>query len=141
MRAFVFVSAALAALASPQAVSSQAGGAEHQAMTPVLPAVTTPPDPFLRSGGRIHLAFDLAVTTPPTPCIGSHGRIHIVYELGMTNFSSALVNIERVEVLGDGAVLQSLDTADVARRLQPAGMREAAGSLGKSTQALLFLNV
>jgi hypothetical protein len=59
----------------------------------------------------------------------------------MTNFSSADVAVEKVEVLGDGAVLQSLATAAVARRLQPAGLRESAGALEKSTQALLFLNV
>jgi hypothetical protein len=59
----------------------------------------------------------------------------------MTNFSGADVTLEKVEVLGDGAVLQSLDTAAVALRLQPAGLRDSAGTLAKSTQALLFLNV
>jgi hypothetical protein len=83
----------------------------------------------------------LAVHDAPVPFMGSDGRVHLVYELWMTNFSSADVALEKVEVLGDGAVLQSFDTAAVALRLQPAGLRDSAGTLAKSTQALLFLNV
>jgi Peptidase family M23 len=83
----------------------------------------------------------LAVQDAPVPFMGSDGRVHLVYELWMTNFSSGNTAVEKVEVLGDGAVIQSLDTADVVRRLQPAGVREPAGTLAKSAQALLFLNV
>jgi hypothetical protein len=83
----------------------------------------------------------LAVQDAPVPFMGSDARVHLVYELWITNFSSADIAVEKVEVLGDGAVLQSLDTADVARRLQPAGLRQSEGTLAKSTQALLFLNV
>jgi Peptidase family M23 len=83
----------------------------------------------------------LAVHDAPIPFTGSDGGTHLVYELGMTNFSSGDVSIQKVEILGDGAVLQVLDTPAVASRLQPIGMREAAGVLAKSTQALLFLNV
>ena len=83
----------------------------------------------------------LAVQDAPVPFMGSDGRVHLVYELWVTNFSSADTTVEKVEVLGDSAVLQSLDTADVVRRLQPAGLRQSAGTLAKSTQALLFLNV
>jgi hypothetical protein len=77
----------------------------------------------------------------PIPFQGSDGRVHLVYELWMTNFSSADIVVEKVEAVGDGIVLQSLDTTTVARRLQPAGQRESAGTLGTGTQALLFLNV
>ena len=59
----------------------------------------------------------------------------------MTNFSSADIAVQKVEVLGDGATLQSLDTAAIAQRLQPVGLRESSGNLAKSTNALLFLNV
>ena len=83
----------------------------------------------------------LAVQDAPVPFMGSDARVHLVYELWITNFSSADIAVEKVEVLGDGAVLQSLDDADVARRLQPAGLRQSVGTLAKSTQALLFLNV
>jgi hypothetical protein len=83
----------------------------------------------------------LAVHDAPIPFTGSDGRTHLVYELGMTNFSSGNVSVQKVEVLGDGAVLQTLDTAAVAWHLQPAGMRESTGTLAKSTQALLFLDV
>src|ERR1700721_3071729 len=83
----------------------------------------------------------LAVQDAPVPFMGSDGKIHLVYELGMTNFSSAEIAVEKVELVGDGSVLQTLDSAAVAGRLQPAGLREPAGTLAKSTHALLFLNV
>src|SRR5580704_15682268 len=83
----------------------------------------------------------LAVHDAPVPFMGSDGRIHLVYELWMTNFSSADIAVQKVEVLGDGATLQSLDTAAVTQRLQPVGLREPVGKLAKSTNALLFFNV
>jgi hypothetical protein len=83
----------------------------------------------------------LAVQDAPVPFMGSDGQIHLVYELGMTNFSSAEIAVEKVEVVGDGSALQTLNTAAVAGRLQPAGQRESAGTLAKSSRSLLFLNV
>jgi hypothetical protein len=83
----------------------------------------------------------LAVQDAPVPFRGSDGRVHLVYELGVTNFSSAEIVIEKVEVLGDGVALQTLDTAAVASRLQPAGQREAVGALPPSMNARLFLHV
>jgi Peptidase family M23 len=83
----------------------------------------------------------LAVQDAPVPFMGSDGHVHLVYELGMTNFSSAEIAVEKVEVISGGATLQALDTAAVAGRLQPAGQRDSAGTLAKGTQALLFLNV
>jgi hypothetical protein len=83
----------------------------------------------------------LAVHDTPVPFLGSDGKQHLVYELWMTNFSSAELVVEKAEVLGDGAVLQTLDTSAVASRMQPVGQRESTGTLAKSTQALLFLNV
>lgn len=83
----------------------------------------------------------LAVHDAPVPFMGSDGKEHLVYELWLTNFSSADLVVEKAEVLGDGSVLQTLDTAAVASRLQPTGQREATGTLAKSTQALLFLDV
>jgi hypothetical protein len=59
----------------------------------------------------------------------------------MTNFSSADVTVEKVDVVGDGKVLQSFDAAAIATRLQPAGQRESVGKLAGSAQALLFLHV
>ena len=77
----------------------------------------------------------------PVPFMGSDGRVHLVYELWLTNLSSADIVVEKVEVLGDGEILQSLDAAAVAGRLQAAGQRESAGKLAGSAQALLFLHV
>jgi hypothetical protein len=83
----------------------------------------------------------LAVQDAPVPFTGSDGRIHLVYELGMTNFSSGDIAVENVEVVGDGVTLETLDTAAVTERLQPAGLRESSGTLAKSTRANLFLDV
>jgi hypothetical protein len=83
----------------------------------------------------------LAVQDAPVPFMGSDGRVHLAYELWMTNFSSADVTVQNVEVLSDGNVLESLDAAAIAERLQPAGKRESTGKLAGSEQALLFLHV
>ena len=83
----------------------------------------------------------LAVQDAPVPFMGSDGRVHLVYELDMNNFSSAEIAVEKVDVISDGATLQTLDTAAVAGRLQPAGQRDSTGTLARSTRALLFLNV
>jgi hypothetical protein len=83
----------------------------------------------------------LAVQDAPVPFRGSDGRVHLVYELGVTNFSSAEIVVEKVEVLGDDVDLQTLDTATVASRLQPAGQREAVAALTGSMNARLFLHV
>jgi Peptidase family M23 len=107
---------ALAALAVP-GLALRLGASEN--MTPVL----------------------MAVHDAPVPFKGSDGRVHLVHELWMTNASSANVSIQKVEVIGDGRTLQTLDAAAVAARLQPVGQRESAASLAKSTQALLFVNV
>src|SRR5260370_34753962 len=55
--------------------------------------------------------------------------------------SSADVSVEQVEVLSVDVVLQSLDAAMIAGRLQAAGQRESAGKLAGSAQGLLFLHV
>ena len=80
----------------------------------------------------------LAVQDAPIPFMGSDGHVHLVYELWMTNFSSAEIAVKKVEVISEGATLQTLDTAG---RLQPAGQRDSTETLAKGTQALLFLNV
>ncbi len=83
----------------------------------------------------------LDVQDPPVPFIGSDGRVHLVYELWMTNFSSGDVSVEKVEVLSGEDVLQSLNAATIAGRLQAAGLRESAGKLAGSAQGLLFLHI
>jgi Peptidase family M23 len=83
----------------------------------------------------------LAVEDSPVPFMGSDGRVHLVYELWVTNFSSADVTMKKVEVMGDGDVLESLDATAIAGRLQAAGQRESAGKLAGSARALMFLHV
>jgi hypothetical protein len=95
----------------------------------------------LDSGPEEMTPVVLSVHDAPVPFTGSDGRVHLVYELWLTNFSSGDVVVEKVEVLGDGVVLQSLDAGAIAEQLQPVGVREPTKALAKSTQALLFLDV
>jgi len=87
----------------------------------------------------------LSIDDAPIPFTGTDGRVHLVYELWITNFSSGDAAIRKIEVMGDGETLQTLDTAEILRDLQPAGSREpvasAGGSMAKGSQALLFLDV
>lgn len=82
----------------------------------------------------------LAVQDAPIPFNGSDSSTHLVYELLLTNFSSGDVTPEKVEILGDGAELETLDAKEIATRLQPIGTREPSATLAKSTQALLFIH-
>lgn len=83
----------------------------------------------------------LSVQDAPIPFNGSDSSTHLVYELLLTNFSSGDATLEKVEIVGDGAVIQTLEAAEIATRLQPVGTREPVGTLPKSAQALLFLHV
>ena len=83
----------------------------------------------------------MAVQDAPVPFMGSDGRVHLVYELWVTNFSSADIEVKKVDVLGDGEVLQTLDAEEIAGRLQPVGSRQPVSSLVKSGQAMLYIDV
>lgn len=83
----------------------------------------------------------LSVQDAPVPFTGSDGNTHLVYEVWMLNFSSGDIAVQRLEILADDKVIQTLDAAAIATRLQPAGLRESTGTLGKSTQAILFLHI
>lgn len=83
----------------------------------------------------------LSVQDAPVPFTGSDGNMHLVYELWMLNFSSGDIAVQKVDILGDDKVIQTLDAASIATRLQPVGLRDSTGTLAKSTQALLFLHI
>ncbi|MFZ1887534.1 MAG: M23 family metallopeptidase [Candidatus Binataceae bacterium] len=83
----------------------------------------------------------LSIKNAPVPFAGSDGRTHLVYELWLTNFSSGEAVIEQVQILGDGHLLATLNAAEVAARLQPAGLRVSIGRMMPGTVALLFVHV
>jgi hypothetical protein len=83
----------------------------------------------------------LTVQDAPVPFAGSDGRTHLVYELWLKNFSSGKVTVEKVEILGDSKLIQTLDAPEIATRLQPAGFREPTATMAPSTEALLFVDV
>jgi Peptidase family M23 len=82
-----------------------------------------------------------AVHDAPVPFKGSDGLVHLVYEVWLANISSGEADIQNIEVIGDGGVLQRLDATAASRHLQPAGLREPSGVLARGTQSILFLNV
>lgn len=83
----------------------------------------------------------LAIQDAPIPFAGSDGKTHLVYEVFATNFSSLTATVVQVEVLGDGKVLQTLDGDEVARRLQPAGLRTSRNTMPTGTQSVLFVHL
>jgi Peptidase family M23 len=83
----------------------------------------------------------LTVHDAPVPFKGSDGLVHLVYEVWLANISSGEADIQDVEVIGDGAVLQKLDVTSISHCLQPAGLRESSAVLTRGTQSILFLNV
>jgi len=83
----------------------------------------------------------LSVQDAPVPFTGSDGNTHLVYELWLLNFSSGDIAVQKLEILGDNKVIQTLDAPAIATRLQPVGLRDSTGTLAKSTQALLFVHV
>jgi peptidase M23-like protein len=107
-----------AILASLVARSLTASAAPKEEMTPLL----------------------LSVQDAPIPFTGSDTVTHLAYEVLLTNFSSGDVTLEKVEILGDGAELQTLDAKEIATRLQPVGTREPTATLSKSTQGILFVH-
>lgn len=100
----------------------------------LIGAVETPP-------AQVLTPLILSVQDAPVPFTGSDGNTHLVYEVWMTNFTSSEASVERVEVLSDGNVLQTLDPTEVASRLQPAGQRTASSTMAPGTQSLLFVHV
>ncbi len=105
--------------------------------------------PFAHAHGPIQAARSteqvtpvlLDVQDPPIPFNGSDSQTHLVYELRMQNFSSGDIKISKLEILGDGTTIATLDAAQIASRLQPFGTRDPAASLAPSMGALLFLHV
>jgi Peptidase family M23 len=83
----------------------------------------------------------MRVHDAPVPFTGSDRRIHLAYEVWITNFSSGDVVLDKIDVLGDTAILQTLDASAISTHLQSVGTRESSGTMAKSSQSLLFLHV
>jgi hypothetical protein len=83
------------------------------------------------------------VPDAPIPFAGSDGQTHLAYELETINFTGGETTIEQLEVLDadTGDVIDTLDTAEVATRLQPGGLRDPADAPAPSMMATVFLHV
>jgi len=83
----------------------------------------------------------LSVRDAPVSFAGSDGNLHLVYELWLFNFSSGDITLETLDVLNGRDAIATLGPADIATRLQPAGLRDATRTLAKSTHGLLFVHI
>lgn len=83
----------------------------------------------------------LSIQHAPIPFAGSDGHTHLVYELRLTNFSSGDATVEQVQILGDDHPIATMNHADIAARLQPAGGRVSSDKMAAGSVALLFMHV
>lgn len=84
------------------------------------------------------MALDTRVPVPPAPVAGD-GKLHLGYELHLTNFRGADLALTKLEILGDGAVLQTItDFAPVLSRpgMKPGGEKHV---LAGGSRAIAFL--
>ncbi len=95
------------------------------------------------SGPEMRTPLIGSVPFPPVPFAGSDGRTHLVYELWVTNFTSADLTVNQIQVLDAGSdrVVEEFDAEAVRRRLQPAGSREAADRLGPGQSGTVFIHL
>lgn len=85
----------------------------------------------------------LRIEQSPVPVRGSDGRFHAVYEVELTNFSGERAVLQEVSVLDarSGAVVASLDAADIGERLVVRDRSAPKGTLGPSQAGILYLHV
>lgn len=133
--------ASLAACTSTGPASQPSGGdVSEVAASPSTGAPTTDAGPTTEA---TLTPVTASVLDPPVPFEGSGGRTHLVYELVVTNFSAADATVDGLDVLdsADDETIAHLGTRAVRSRLQPAGERDSAGTLGSSQSATLFVHV
>ncbi len=106
--------------------------------TPVVqvPALTTEEmKPF-------GIPVDLMVPVPPVPVL-LNGKTHLMYELHITNAGDGMLNLKRIDVLGDGKVLAGFEGKELNGMLyredEPA--RGDNRSLPPGVRAVAFLDV
>ena len=77
----------------------------------------------------------------PIPVPATDGRVHLAYELQLLNAIGSAATVERIDVLGDGESLLTLEGDDLGTWFKPFGspfgQRELAGGQG----ALVWLDV
>ncbi|MEO7117157.1 MAG: hypothetical protein ABIZ18_15030, partial [Caldimonas sp.] len=85
----------------------------------------------------------LRIDHAPVPVKGSDGRLHVVYEIELANRTGANVDVEGLEVLdaATGAVIASLDAAQLRPRLVVRDRGARPGRLGPSQLGLLYLHL
>ena len=83
------------------------------------------------------MALDLEVPFAPTP-VPSNGKTQLVHELHVTNFRSAEVTLERVEVLAGDAVIATYAGPELAAAISRPGARPAV-TLPAGTRGIVFV--
>lgn len=96
--------------------------------------------PLLSSAQLIvppEMALDLEVPFAPTPVL-ANGKSQLVHELHITNFRSAEVTLEKVEVLAGDTVLATYAGPELAAAISRPGARPALNLPG-GTRGIVFL--
>jgi hypothetical protein len=85
----------------------------------------------------------MRVDNRPIPIKGSDSRYHVVYELVLTNFSSAKVTVDHLDVLDahHGGIVASLGAEELAGRLVVRDTAAMPGSLGAAQVGLVYMHI
>src|SRR5205823_5128966 len=81
------------------------------------------------------------VLNAPHPVLGADGRIHLAYEVSLVNQSPLLVTIDKVNVLHDNAVIQTLQGDSLAQIMLRSGGESIGTLLRPSHSGHLFMDV
>jgi murein DD-endopeptidase len=76
---------------------------------------STPAEPEKLTAARMKafgIPADLYVPVPPTP-IALNGKTHLMYELHITNGGDAVMDLAKIEVLGDGKLLAAFEGGEL----------------------------
>jgi hypothetical protein len=85
----------------------------------------------------------LRVDEMPVPVLGADGRYHTLYEIDIENVSGDGLSVNRLDVLDarNGTMIESLDAAEVGRRLVVRDRAAVPGQLGAAQSGRLYMQL
>jgi len=106
------------------------------------PPASAQPGKLTAAGMMFGVPADLSVRVPPAPVL-LNGKIHLIYELHIINGGDGVMDLQRIDVLGDGKPLAGFEGAELNSLLyredDPA--RGDNRSLPPGTLAVAFLDI
>ena len=79
----------------------------------------------------------------PVPVLGADGRYHAVYEIDVENVAGGELTVSRLDVLDarSGTLIESLDAAEVGRRMVVRDRSAVPGHLGAAQSGRLYMHL